>query len=74
MCAMLILTVFLSLSALIKSFKNKKKRKSIIESIDSSIIQTKSIVDSLFDEFKNYQSAYEDSDHIADEILFAIKR
>ena len=74
MCAMLILTVFLSLSALIKSFKNKKKRKNIVESIDSSIIQTKSIVDSLFDEFKNYQSAYEDSDHIADEILFAIKR
>lgn len=71
---LLVMTVILALSAVVNLFRNKKKRKNIVETNDSNLLKAKEIVDNLFVEYGQYQSAYEDSDRLADEIVFAIKR
>ena len=71
---LLVLAVILAISALCNFWGNKRKRKNIMDSTESSLNNAKKIIETLFSEHAQYLSAYDENDRIAEDIVFAINR
>lgn len=69
-----VLMACLVLCAVVLFFGNKNKRRKIIETNRANLKKAKEIIEHLFDEYGQYQIAFEESDSLASEIIFAIKR
>ncbi len=74
MALLIIGAIALAITAVVTFFGNKRKRKNIVETNDANLAKGKEIIDHLFAEFDQYVTAYDESDRISEEIVFAIKR